>query len=166
MRAQLPGFFPPHHSRSKLWLLIPCDLAGNYYSPGFPGDSVVKNPPAMQEMWVQCLGQKDSLEKVVATHVSILAWRIPWTEEPGGLQFIVSQKSQTQLNNTNNVILHKHRKAISMGYLVRVHSVKWVLGNIKLLDIKLEKSHFSWNPLSTLIHFTYNLSSFQINVLY
>ena len=93
MRAQLPGFFPLHHSHSKLWLLIPCDLAGNYYSPGFPDDSVVKNPPAMQEMWVQCLGQKDSLEKVAATHISILAWRIPWTEEPGGLQFIVSQKS-------------------------------------------------------------------------
>ena len=37
---------------------------------------MVKNPPAMQEMWVQCLGQKDSLEKVVATHVSILAWSI------------------------------------------------------------------------------------------
>ena len=53
------------------------------------GGSVVKNPPAMQEtleMWVQSLGQKDPLEKEMATHSSILAWRIPWTEKPGGLQ--------------------------------------------------------------------------------
>ena len=45
----------------------------------------VKNPPAMQETWVQSLGQEDPLEKRKATHNSILAWRIPWTEEPGGL---------------------------------------------------------------------------------
>ena len=41
---------------------------------------------AMQEIWVQFLGRKDPLEKEMATHSSILAWRIPWTEEPGGLQ--------------------------------------------------------------------------------
>ena len=52
---------------------------------GFPGGSVVKNPPAMQEMWVQSLGQEDPLEKEMATHSSILAWEIPWTEEPGEL---------------------------------------------------------------------------------
>ena len=46
---------------------------------------MVKNLPAMQETWVQSLGQKDSLEKEMATHSSTLAWRIPWTEEPGGL---------------------------------------------------------------------------------
>ena len=45
----------------------------------------VKNPPAMQETWVQSLGGDDLLEKGMATHSSILAWRIPWTEEPGGL---------------------------------------------------------------------------------
>ena len=47
---------------------------------------MVKNLPAMQEMWVPSLGWKDPLEKEMATHSSILAWRIPWTEEPGGLQ--------------------------------------------------------------------------------
>ena len=52
----------------------------------------------MQEMWVQSLGQEDSLEKGVATHSSILAGEIPWTEEPGGLQSMGSQES-TQLNN-------------------------------------------------------------------
>ena len=46
------------------------------------------NPPAMQETWVQSMGQEDPLEKGKATHFSILAWRIPWTEEPGGLQFM------------------------------------------------------------------------------
>ena len=47
---------------------------------------VVKNPPAVQETWVRFLGQEDPQEKGMATHSSILAWRIPWTEEPGGLQ--------------------------------------------------------------------------------
>ena len=42
--------------------------------------------PAMQETWVRSLGREDSLEKEMATHSSILAWRIPWVEEPGGLQ--------------------------------------------------------------------------------
>ena len=52
---------------------------------GSSGGSVVKNLPAMQETWVQSLGHEDPLEKGMATHSSILAWRIPWTEEPGGL---------------------------------------------------------------------------------
>ena len=56
---------------------------------------VVKNPPAnveAQEMWVQSLGWEDSLEEDMATHASILAWKILWTEEPGGLQSIGSQR--------------------------------------------------------------------------
>ena len=52
----------------------------------FPGGSVVKNPLAKQETQFQSLGQKDALEKEMATHPSIPAWEIPWTEEPGGLQ--------------------------------------------------------------------------------
>ena len=51
----------------------------------FPGGLVVKNPPAMPETWVLSLGQEDSLEEEMATHSSILAWEIPWTEEPGRL---------------------------------------------------------------------------------
>ena len=53
---------------------------------------MVKNPPAMWETWVQSLSWEDSLEKVVASHSSILAWRIPWTEEPGGLVSMGSQR--------------------------------------------------------------------------
>ena len=59
---------------------------------GFHGGSVVKNPPAMQETQVQSLGQEDPLEEEMATHSSILAWRIPGTEEPGGLQSMGSQR--------------------------------------------------------------------------
>ena len=53
---------------------------------GFPGGSVVKNPPAKQEIQIQSRGQEDPLEEEMATHSSILAWGNPWTEEPGGLQ--------------------------------------------------------------------------------
>ena len=53
---------------------------------GFPGDLVVKNQLAMQEMWVQSLGWEDPLEKEMAAHSSTLVWEMPWTEEPCGLQ--------------------------------------------------------------------------------
>ena len=61
---------------------------------------MVKNPPAMQETWVRSLGQEDPLEKGMATHSSILAWRIPWTEEPGRLLGVLGvAKSQTRLSD-------------------------------------------------------------------
>ena len=53
---------------------------------------MVKNPSPMQETWVWSLGRKYPLEEGMATHSSILAWRIPWTEEPGGLQSMGSQR--------------------------------------------------------------------------
>ena len=53
---------------------------------------LVKNQPAKQETWVQFLGQEDPLEKGMATHSSILAWEIPWREEPGGPQSMGSQR--------------------------------------------------------------------------
>ena len=56
---------------------------------------MVKNLPAMQETWVQSLDQEDPLEKGIATHSSILAWRIPWTGEPGGLQSMGLLESDT-----------------------------------------------------------------------
>ena len=55
---------------------------------------MVKNPPAIQETWVRSLGWEDPLEKGMTTHSGILAWRIPWTEEPGGLQFIGLQRGE------------------------------------------------------------------------
>ena len=56
---------------------------------------MVKNLPAVQETLVRSLGWEDPLEKGMTTHSSILAWRIPWTEEPGGHQSMGSQRSQT-----------------------------------------------------------------------
>ena len=53
---------------------------------------MLKNPPAMQETWVQSLGQEDPLEEEMATHSGILAWEIPWTEKHGELQSMVSQR--------------------------------------------------------------------------
>ena len=67
--------------------LDPCSLMGH----------TVKNLPEIQETQVWSLGQEDPLEKGMATHSSILAWRIPWTEEPGGLPW--SLKSQTRLSD-------------------------------------------------------------------
>ena len=64
-----------------------------------------KNPPAMQETWVQSLGQEEPLEKGMAIHSNILARGIPWTEEPGGLQFMGLRKSWTWLSrHTRNYI--------------------------------------------------------------
>ena len=72
-------FINKHH-------INPLKLVCVTYRMGFPGGSVVKNPPAMQKTWIQTLGLQDSLEKKMTTHSSVLAWKILWTEEPGGLQ--------------------------------------------------------------------------------
>ena len=69
----------------------------------------VKNLPAKQEtqeMWVRSLGWEDPLEEEMATHSSILAWRIPWMEEPGGLQSIASQRVRYDLTT-------KHQQVVS-----------------------------------------------------
>ena len=59
----------------------------------------VTNLPANWETFMQSLGEEDALEKGMATHSSTLGWKIPWTEEPGGLQYIGVTKSQTQLSD-------------------------------------------------------------------
>ena len=75
---------------------------GCYGDWGFPGGSGVKNPSAMQEMQetqVQSLGQEDPLEEGMATRSGILAWRIPWTEQPGWLQSIGSHRVRHNWSN-------------------------------------------------------------------
>ena len=57
----------------------------------------------MQEIWVQSLGKEKPLEEEMATHSSILAWKIQWTKEPGGLQSMGQQKSQTRLGDLTHV---------------------------------------------------------------
>ena len=76
------------HAPFRLWW----DL---FQDKGFPVAQLVKNLPATQETRVRSLGQEDPLEKEMATHSSILAQRIPWTEEPGRLQSMGSQESDT-----------------------------------------------------------------------
>ena len=66
---------------------------------GFPSGSEVKNPPAIEETRVRSLSKEDPLEREMATHSNILAKKIPWTEEPGGLQSTGSQKSPTGLSD-------------------------------------------------------------------
>ena len=69
---------------------------------------VVKNLPAMQEMQVQSLGWEEPLEKDMATHSSILAWDIPWTKEPGGLQSMGLQR----VEKTEQLTLHTHMSSL------------------------------------------------------
>ena len=83
---QSPDIFPiPPRLSSQCHLFQEALIACCFGMLGFSGGSVVKNMPANAEMWVQSLGQEDPLEKEMATHSSIAAWDIPWTEELGRL---------------------------------------------------------------------------------
>ena len=87
-------------SRPEYWSGLTFPSPGDLPNPGIePRNNraslvaqTVKNLPAMQETWVQSLGWEDPLKKGMATHSSILAWRIPWTEKPGGLKSMGSQR--------------------------------------------------------------------------
>ena len=94
----------------------------------------VKNLPAVQETWVPSLGQEDPLQKEMATHFSILAWRTPWTEEPGGLQSMELQRvvecKATEFSVFSLSFSHFHlqpssfiRKTHVRGSLLRKQSV-------------------------------------------
>ena len=74
-------------------------MAYSFY--GLPVAQTVKILPAMQETWVRSPSQKEPLEKEMATHSGILAWEIPWTEEPGGLQSMGSQRVGHSLQAKN-----------------------------------------------------------------
>ena len=77
------------------------------HTMGFPGGSVVKNQPAVQETQVQSLGREDPLEEEMATHSNILGERIPWTEEPDGLQSMTSHLDITYPLNSNMIVYQK-----------------------------------------------------------
>ena len=74
---------------------------------------MVKNLPVMQETWVQLLGWKDALEKEMATHSRILAWRIPRTEEPGRLQSIGSQRVRHDGPTNTHILLFPELRLIT-----------------------------------------------------
>ena len=124
-----------------------------YFNMGFPHNSTVKNPPTMQEMqevWVQSLGWENPPEEGMVIHSSILAWRIPQTEEPGRLRCIGSQRvrhdwaANTNTHPTNTIIsmvLHtnkfiilftqiihkKQRNKKKWGRHFKSHSITWYL---------------------------------------
>ena len=77
-----------------VFILITYSIRGTSYAlyRASPVAQTITNPPAMQKTCVRSLGQEDPLQKGMVTHTSVLAWRIPWTEEPGGLQSTGSQK--------------------------------------------------------------------------
>ena len=96
--------------KSLSWIIPFCHIHFYHFLDfllirGFPGGSVVKNPPAnagascKRHGSVWSLDLKDPLEEEMAAHSSILAWEIPWTEKPGGLQFMKLQKRRTWLSN-------------------------------------------------------------------
>ena len=94
---------------------------------GFPRGSAVKNLPAMQEpqeTWIHSLGREDPLEEGKATHSSILAWRIPWTEEPGGLQSMESHLALKRLSTHTHT--HTHAQI-----LPRLVVITFISGKVK-----------------------------------
>ena len=91
---------------------------------------LVNNPPAMQETWVKFLGQEDPLKKEMAIHSSILAWKIPWTEEPGRVQSMGSKESDmtSRLNHLNQPAFEGFREGGSGSKLT--HSSVSVQGSV------------------------------------
>ena len=91
---------------------------------------MVKNLPAMQGMWVRSLGWEEPLEEGMATHSSILAWRIPWTEEPGGLQSIGLQTVGHDLGDLahtahNEKTLEGFKQGMICSSLFKKHHSGW-----------------------------------------
>ena len=95
----------------------------------------VKNLPAMQETWVWFLGREDLLEEGMAAHSSILAWRIPWMEEPGGLFHGVA-KSQTQLNDLLTILWNLNSDKIFLVFYLFLCTFKMLLlANLKVIYV-------------------------------
>ena len=107
---------------------------------------VIKNLPAMQESWVRPLGWEDPLEKGMAILSSILVWRIPWTEEPGGLKCIVSQRVRHDLACTHTHIhTHTHPSILILHKLKCLNSTRvFVLPPTHPLNKTLTYEMFWW----------------------
>ena len=88
---------------------------------------MVKNPPTMWETWIRSLGWEDPLKEVMATHSSILAWRIPWTEQPGRLQSMGSQRVKHNWATQHTLIIYpnKNRKELRERNWHMPEAEKW-----------------------------------------
>ena len=114
LQSKLSGL--PILPHQKGWNVNNLLLISNYLL-GFPGGSAVKNLPAKPETRVWSLGQEDSLKKKMATYSSILAWEVPWTEEPGGLQSTGSQRVGHDLVTNHHHHHHHHQQSFIMLYV-------------------------------------------------
>ena len=92
-------------------LKVMLHLWGRGWGGCFPGGTVVKNQPANEETQVRSLGGEDPLEEEMETHSSILAWKMPWTEEPGRLQSIESQRVRHK--SSNRACMHTHGRYVN-----------------------------------------------------
>ena len=125
---------------------------------------MVKHLPAMQETGIQSPGQEDPLEKAMATHSSFLAWRIPWTEMPGGLQVQGIAKRQTWVTNTKQVCIlsfigtltRPQLQCLSFLYLI-------ILFSLRLLACVLAKSSTSYSSRSI---FSFNINNNVVHNLH
>ena len=128
-RARSPVLWISHLAIERHWgsLIIPFLCLGTSLTA-----QLVKNLPAMQETWVGFLGQEDPMEKEVATHSSSLAWGIPWTEEPCGLQSMGSQRVR-HVYPTLNLLSLNHRCSLS-PWTVSNHTAPRIVDFLKLLD--------------------------------
>ena len=101
----------------------------------------VKNLPAMQDTRVQSLGLENSLEKVIATHSSVLAWRIPWTEQPGGLQSMGSQRVGYNWITNTHTYTYTHKSQVTLA----IHILTL---NLRGLNHQRFLFHSSYMPFS------------------
>ena len=153
-------FFVPH----CLWGNTSCNLRASLVA------QMVKNSPAMQETWIQSLGWEDPLEKGIANHSIILAWRIPWTEEPDQLQSIVSQRvGDDWATNTHNFRQsfpqRTTKKSVNLlSTLFHCWIPKWTRGPIDSLAsllswLFMDHLEFAFKPFAS-----YCSNSFQSNL--
>ena len=109
---------------------------------GFLVVQMVKNPPAMQETWVQSLGREDPLEKGMAVHSSIPAWRIPWTEDPGGLQSMASKRVRHDwVTKTFSFSQNTHK----IKFRILINILKSTVSGIEHIH-RLHNNHHSPGP--------------------
>ena len=120
----------------------------------------VKNPPAMQEIRVQSLGWEDSLEKEVATHSSILAWKIPWTEEPGWLQSMGSQELDMieWLNHHQEITIMFLNLQVVLRTLIKIRSYFHIMTVNKMLFLRV-LCFYIFKYLFIWLHGLWDLSS-------
>ena len=129
----------PHnsHVRAKSIVILILSMS----QKGFPGGLVVKNPPDKQEMWVWSLFQEDFLEMEMAIHSNILAWEIPWTEEPGSLQSMGSQRVRYNLaiqpppppcHKKSKCLGHCLPKGFLPSLWFNLHQHLWGLSKVRL----------------------------------